>query len=165
MTTGLLDIILADTFIKSDSLKKVVVLRNHLVKKIFNTSIAPETADISEDPKMTIWVLNLNPALFSAITQANVYTTFDNLESTIKAIEPLMLYLPYELPEKEVTQIGNKLRDDYGPHFLMEINMDPNLIAGCAISFKGIYKDYSVKYRITEKKQAILSTFRQYVKH
>jgi F0F1-type ATP synthase delta subunit len=99
------------------------------------------------------------------ITPQNIYATFETLEKDIKTIEPLILYLPYELPDEEISQIGTKLRADYGNKFLIEVNIDPNLIAGCALSFKGIYKDYSIKQKIADNKQQILSTFRQYVKH
>lgn len=165
-TTDLLEVILSNTFIKSLALKKVVVLRNNLVNKLFKGESTPLPSQSNvEDPKIASWAQDLNPAVFSNITQANVYSTFDTLESILKAIEPLILYIPYELPEKEIVQIGTKLRSDYGPHFLIEINIDPNLIAGCALSYKGVYKDLSVKQRISDHRKEILSEFGKYIKH
>lgn len=166
MDQTLLQIILQDTFIKTDSLKKVICLKDYLVNKIFSLpgQDHPKT-EITEDPSVTTWILSLDTALLSNINQQNIYTVFDQLEKSVKAIEPLVLYLPYELPEETITEIGQKLREDYGNNFLMDIQINPALIAGAAISFKGIFRDYSVKQNILDNKKAILATFRKYIKH
>ncbi len=70
----------------------------------------------------------------------------------IKAIEPLYFYLPFELPEEEILKISSKLRRDYGKQFLIETRVDPQLLGGCALSYKGVYKDYSLKDRLNKTK-------------
>lgn len=165
MTNTLLEVILQDTFTKNLALKRVAALRNHLVNKLFKASESKAGKNITEDPEITTWVLNLNPETLHGITASNVYKTFDNLEASIKLGEPLILYLPYELPAEEIMKIGYRLRADYGLQFLMDIQIDPNLIAGCALSYKGIYKDFSVKQKILDNKKEILAGFRKYVKH
>lgn len=163
MTTDLLKVILADTFTKNAAEKKLLTLKNHLLDTMFTTS--PKKEAKSENPELATWLTKVNKKALEDITNKNVYAVFDKAESELKAVEPLVLYLPYELPEEEMTAIGLRLRRDYGENFLMEVTIDPNLIAGCALSFKGIYKDYSVKQRIADNKQAILESFKQYVKH
>lgn len=156
MTTNLLEAILSNTFIKNQAEKKVMVLKDYLLDNLFAQGKKTATDE---------WVTSLDKKVLESITPQNVYSVFDKMEADIKAIEPLVLYLPYELPETEIVQIGTSLRSDYGASFLIEITIDPNLIAGCALSFKGIYKDYSLKQKIADNKQAILETFRKYVKH
>lgn len=166
MAEDLLNVILRDTFIKNQAERRVVALKNYLLSGMFKTGkteAAPKTA--TDNPEIQVWLSKLDKKVLEAITAQNVYAVLDKTEADLKAIEPLVLYLPYELPPDEVAAIGARLRSDYGPKFLMEITIDPNLIAGCAISYKGIYKDYSVKQRIVDNKQAILETFRRYVKH
>lgn len=165
MTTNLLEVILSDTFVKSQAEKKVIALKNYLLNDIFVSNKTTDTKTDVNNPKLNMWLTSLDKKVLSSITPQNIYATFNKMEADIKAIEPLVLYLPYELPESEITQIGRQLRSDYGPNFLIEVTIDPNLIAGCALSYKGIYKDYSVKQKIADNKQAILETFRRYVKH
>lgn len=143
---NLLDIILQDTFVKNAALKKTAVLKDHLLEKVFTAKADPQAAK---------W----------GVTPQNIYEVFDNLEKSIKALEPLVIYLPYELPEEQIIEIGQKLRSDYGKNFLMDIQIDPSLIAGAALSYKGIYKDTSVKQRIIDNQKEILATFRKYIKH
>lgn len=166
MDQTLLDYILQDTFIKTLALKKVIGLKDYFLDTIFSLSKQePPQTQITEDPEITTWVLSLNPSLLTGINQQNIYAVFDRMEKSIKAIEALVLYLPYELPKENIAEIGQQLRKDYGHNFLMDIQIDPNLVAGIALSYKGIYRDYSVKQRISDNKQAILATFRKYIKH
>ncbi|MFA5932487.1 MAG: F0F1 ATP synthase subunit delta [Microgenomates group bacterium] len=166
MATDLLTIILSDTYIKNQAEKKVLALKNYLLSSLFTEGKKTMTAKTTADnPELDIWIKSLDEKIIKGITPQNVYSVFDKTEADIKAVEPLVLYLPYDLPGEEITQIGRMLRKDYGPKFLIEVTIDPNLIAGCALSYKGIYKDYSVKQRISDNKEAILKSFKQYVKH
>lgn len=151
----LLEVILSDTFVKNTALKKTAALKDYILY----------AGTGSEDPEMAKWVLDLDPAVYSGINPQNIYAVFDNLEKSIKAEEPLIIYLPYELPEEQITEIGQKLRTDYGKNFLMDIQIDPSLIAGAALSYKGIYKDTSVKQRIIDNRKEVLAKFRKYIKH
>lgn len=166
MTTNLLEVILSNTFTKNQAEKKIIVLKNFLLNNIFAISKKKVSSEaITDNPKLALWVENLDKSVLSSVTPQNIYEIFEKMETEVKAIEPLVLYLPYELPEEEINQIGTTLRKDYGPKFLIEISIDPNLIAGCALSYKGIYKDYSVRQKITDNKQEILAIFKNYVKH
>jgi len=73
---------------------------------------------------------------------------FDETKNKIEAIEPLHISVPVELPDEEIAKIIAKLRQEYGKEFLMEIKFDKSLIGGCALSYKGVYKDYSVKAKL-----------------
>lgn len=75
---------------------------------------------------------------------------FQKAEKEIREIEPLVIFLPFDLPEEKIPQLGALVRQNFGPKFLMEIKYDPSLIAGAALAWKGIYKDYSVKSKIKD---------------
>ena len=75
---------------------------------------------------------------------------YEAAREEIKAIEPLHLTLPFELPDTELQIISNKLRQDYGPRFLIETKIDPALLGGCTMSYKGVYKDYSIKNKLKQ---------------
>lgn len=167
MEQTLLETILQDTFIKTRALKRVTGLKDYALNRIFSSLEQGSLlkADTMKDPEITTWISSLNPTFLGGINQQNIYKIFGQLEKDVKAIEPLVLYLPYELPEETITEIGQKLREDYGKNFLIDIQIDPALIAGAALSYKGVYRDHSVRKNIFDNKKAILETFRKYIKH
>ena len=166
MTNTLLETILQDSFIKTIALKKVTGLKDYLLTKVFSPSKqGPPITGITDDREITSWILSLDPVVLSKINQQNIYSIFDQLEKDIKAIEPLMIHLPYELPAEQIAKIGQKLREDYNNKFLLDIQINPALIAGAALSYRGIYRDYSVRQSISDQREAILATFRKYIKH
>ncbi len=80
---------------------------------------------------------------------------FTKAKAEIAAIEPLHLLLPRELPDGELEKIVGKLRKSYGPNFLVEIKFQGDLIGGCTMSYKGIYKDYSLHNKIVQNREKI----------
>lgn len=81
----------------------------------------------------------------------------DNLPKAVKTLEqipPVVLYLPFELPEANLKEIALSLRAIL-PNALLEIKYSTFLIAGCALSYRGIYKDYSIKAKLGEKREEI----------
>ncbi|MCL4398032.1 F0F1 ATP synthase subunit delta [Patescibacteria group bacterium] len=88
---------------------------------------------------------------------------FDKAREEIKTIEPLYLYLPAQVPEENLQSIVGKLRRDYGDRFLIEIKIDPALLGGCALSYKGIYKDYSLKAKLEKNREALKKEFDKFL--
>jgi len=72
----------------------------------------------------------------------------------IDSLEPLHLFLPKEIPDEELEKIANYLRES-NKNLLLEIKIEPELLGGCALSYKGVYKDYSLKTKLTNLKFTI----------
>ena len=85
------------------------------------------------------------------------------LEKQVKSIQPLIIYLPFEIPEGEVVRIGMKIRTDLGKNLLLNFKVDPTLIAGCAIVWNSQLRDYSARARINQNKPQILSIIKEYI--
>lgn len=156
MTQDLLDPILAQTFTQAEALHRLSALKEAAVKKLFGSRQKPAG---QEDP----WLSSLDPDIYRHFTKENVYKIFDTVEAEIKNIKPLTLFLPFEIPNNEVANLGIYLRKSYGKNFLMEIKPDPSLIAGAALVWNGIYKDYSLRQRITDNRQKILDTMQEFI--
>jgi F0F1-type ATP synthase delta subunit len=73
---------------------------------------------------------------------------YQKTKKEIEGIEPLHLELAIELDEKQLKQLVTKLRGDYAPNFLVETTVNPDLIGGARISYKGKLEDYSVRKNI-----------------
>lgn len=165
MSNKILDEILADTFVQSQALHRISALKSLVLVQLFagkgqEKAVAPEIDPQLAPGQQTPWIVSLNPKIYQHFNKDNVYQMFEELEQTIKKIEPLTLYLPFELPENELAKIGAQLRHDFGQNFLMEVKIDPSLLAGCALIWKGVYKDYSLKRKIEENRQKILETLK-----
>ena len=74
-----------------------------------------------------------------------------------------MVYTPVIIPDETIPELGQKIRATFGT-VLFELRFDPDLIGGCALVWKGVYKDYSLRAKIAEKHKEILEGFKSFLK-
>lgn len=76
----------------------------------------------------------------------------------------LLIYIAFEADDQTIYQIGMNLKKSFTSITLFDIKVNPALIAGCALSFGGIYRDYSLKAKIEDKKSEILESFKKFLR-
>lgn len=153
--------ILTDTYTARKLQKRLRVLKGYLLSKLFNSTLSEvDQNELNEEKE---WFDSIDQKLIEQINKDTVYQLFTNLENKIKQIRLLTIYVAFDLPKDEITRLGRTLRHTYGNDFLFDIKFDPNIIAGAAFVWQGVYKDYSVRSLIGQRKQEILSEFRHYV--
>ncbi len=157
----LVDKVLLGTYTYTDALRRVRTLKQFLLNQVFASALANFSAENEAD---NAWLSGLGTEVMSQFNQQNIYAQTLEIENSIKKIQPMIIYLPFEIPQGEVVRVGMKLRADYGPHFLVDFRFDPNLIAGPALVYKSIYKDYSVRAKIEENSQQIIGIVKGYLK-
>jgi hypothetical protein len=164
MTATLTDIILKDSFTTAEALRRVRFLRDVSVNKLFGSN---DTQAILKNLPASdhAWLNSLGDGVYQQFNQDNVYKFFKEAEKAIKEIQPLTVFLPFEIPPEEAARLGNTLRRSYGNNFLLEIKLDPSLIAGAAFTINGMYKDYSLRKRIDDNRQQILEAIKEHLKH
>ncbi len=155
-----LNIILRDTYSLTQLKHRLNVLKSYLLKALFGNQeiLAPLS---KED---LTWLKSLPETFYQQFNKDNVYTAFANLHMQISKLTTLTIYLAFEPDEAALTQIGSYARKSFGTTLLLDTRFDPRLTAGCALSFKGIYKDYSLRSKIEEKKAEILEGFKRYLR-
>ncbi|MBI4036820.1 F0F1 ATP synthase subunit delta [Candidatus Daviesbacteria bacterium] len=149
MTQQVLDQILAETYTQTEALDKLRVLKELAVTELFGHG--------AKESNQTDFLKNFN--------RDNVYQIFDELEKEIRTIKPLTIFFPFEMSAAELTKVGKYLRSKFGSSFLFEARIDPNLIAGVALVWNGVYKDYSVRQKIADNQDKILAVLQEYIKH
>lgn len=150
----LLNFILKDCFILTQALKRLRSLKEFMSGKLYNQEkIQPEN-----------WINTIPQQFLDEITTANFEKTFTDLETTLRKIPILTIYIPFETNDNTITEISTKVRQDFGSNFLIDFKIDPKLIGGAAIVWKGVYHDYSLHQKIVEKRDAILQMFKEYAK-
>lgn len=159
MIDQILDTILKNTFSLTSLKHRLRILKSYLEANLFGSK---ETeAPIKEDSD---WLKTLPPPFYQNFNKDNVYQIFSQLEHKISQYAVLIIYLTFVADEAVLSQIGQKARKTFAnPALLLDVKYDPKLIAGTALSWKGMYKDYSLHSRIEEKRGDILESFKKFL--
>lgn len=155
----ILNIILKNTYTVFQFKRRLKLLQSYYQQKFFQAA----TVEIlpAQD---TEWFNSLPKSFADSFNKNNLSENLTNLINKINTMPVVTLYLPFEANEETLDQIGIKVRSFFGPTLLLDIKYNPVLIAGCALSWKGIYKDYSLRSRIDEKKPVILESFKKFLR-
>jgi len=165
MIKDLLDQILSQTYTQTQALARLRVLKDLVLLQLFGHGYKKQANPLKLPPnQQTNWLVTLNQEIFKNFTKDNAYQIFDELEREIRTIKPLVVCIPFELPEEGITELGQYLRKIFGKNFMAEIKIDPSLIAGTALVWNGVYKDYSIRNKISDNRDQILHIIKEYLK-
>lgn len=161
MEDNILNILLSKTYIHSHLLHRISILKSYLSKKLFSD----ESTNLELSKTDKTFLESLDDNFYKQFTRENLTSTFEALEAKVKKIQPLVIYLPIEIPDGENLRLGNFLREKFTTVVTFDPRVDPTLIVGCALIYNGLYKDYSLKSRLEQNRDNILLTFKRYFGH
>lgn len=155
----ILETILKNTYTLTLLKHRLRILKSYLLNQLFGANgqalAAPDLA----------WLKSLPANFYQQFTKDNVYQIFAVGENYLNQIEPLILYLPFEVDDQAQVLLGESVRQTFSkPGMVLDIKYDPTLIAGCALVWKGVYKDYSLRAKIDQKKEEILEGFKKFLR-
>lgn len=101
--------------------------------------------------------------LLSGIDKDNLEAVFAEAEKELAGTESLIIYVALDLPEVAVAQIGAKARELFGSETMLEFRIEPALLGGAALAWKGQYQDYSLRAKFEEKKEGIAKIYTNYL--
>lgn len=154
---NLLNIILNDTFTQTGLKHAMLILRAYLSQKIFGSRAQFAPNDLN-------WLNTLPENFYQQFNSQNTYQLLEELTRETQKITPLVLYLAFEADESTAAQICSFARQTFQkPDLILDIKVNPLLIAGCSLSWKGIYKDYSLKAKIDERKEDLMVSFKKFL--
>lgn len=165
MEKKLLEQILENTFTKSDLERRLRLLKQYLVKSLFRQvqagKVTPELLNINSDIASDLeWLKSLPDTFFGHFNRQNLHELLNEMEKLAQNLATIVINLPIEFTEKEIFDIGSKARNIFKNNWLIDIKIDPSLIAGCSLVWDGVIKDYSLRAKIESEKQAILESFK-----
>lgn len=158
--SGILEAILKDTFTLTQFKTRVRLLKNYLLKTFFGgeiQSLQPSIQDLT-------WLKSLSPSFYQKFNKDNVYSEFSSLEQESSKLKILTIYITFEADDDSLRQTGIFARKMFGSSMLLDIKLNPNLIGGAALVWKGVYRDYSVLSKIEAKKAEILESFKKFLR-
>lgn len=162
----ILNTILSNTYTVTALKSRLNVLKSYLSQHFFGAQQQQgETVNtVNMEHKDLAWLKSLSSEFFQNFNKDNMYNIFAELEKGINELKTLTIYLTFEPDDTSLANIGSFARKLFGNYLLLDTKFDPNLIAGPALVWKGIYKDYSLRSKIEQKKTEILDSFKQYLR-
>ena len=157
MTNDYLATILSNTYTISQLKHRILILKDYLQETLFGG--AKKTDLANED---TLWLNSLPKDFLQKFTKDNTYDIFASLEKEAGLIKTLTMYLTFEPDSTTLTQIGTRAKTLFP--VLLDIKYDPKLIAGTALVWNGVYKDYSLHSKIEQKNSEILESFKKFLR-
>lgn len=155
----LLTAILKDTYTLAQLKYRVSLLKNYLLQNLFGSQQKLEFG-----VKDANWLKSLPPDFYQNFNKDNVYRLLADIEKQKEGLKNLTIYLTFEPDDFTLNQIGAYARKSFGEQILLDVKYDPNLIAGCSLVWKGVYKDYSLKAQLKEKQSEILDSFKKFLR-
>lgn len=160
MSNDLLNTLLNTTYTQNQLKHRLRILRLYLLKAFFGSQEGQNL-----DPRDLGWLSSLPFPFYKNFTKDNTYQILDDLENQAEKLPTLTIYLPIEATDNVCLQVGSYARKAFQhPTLLLETKFNPALIAGAALSWKGLYRDYSLKTKIESKSQEILQGFRKFLR-
>lgn len=164
--------ILKTTFTVDSFKKRYLALKLLLEKKIYESEEEKheeksddelKSDNLQKDKK---WAEDFDKKLLDQVTNENFKSLNEYINKFIEAGALLSIYFVFIPDHSQVEEIGNWLRKSLNnPNLIFDVKVDPGLIGGCAIAYKGVYKDYSLKARIEGEKSKLMEQFRKYFKN
>lgn len=155
---NILDTILKNTYTLPVLKHRLNILRSFLAKKFFGAK-QDQPLSLSDQN----WINSLPQESLESFNKTNLYEALNLVEKMAFNAQILTLYLSFESDEQSIKMLADKVRALLNHPILLEIKYDPKLIAGLALSFNGIYKDYSLRVKIEERKAEILGSFKKFL--
>jgi len=156
---NILNIILINTYTLSELRHRVSALKSFLEQHFFG-GVKP--TDLSD--KDTAWINSLPSTFLQSFNKDNLSTVFESLQREITQLKTLTLYLTFDPDSQTDEQIGEYVKANFKERLILDIKYNPNLIAGAGLVWKGVYKDYSLKSKIDQRKMEILESFKKFLR-
>lgn len=167
----LLTTILGNTFRQSDLKHRLVLLRQFLEFRFFkahkNENLVFQLNEFFVSKKESRDEFNaLNSwgySFFSQFNKENSYKNLDAIEVAVQTLPVMTVYLPLELPIYEIPKLGAWLRLNVADNLIFDLKIDRALIGGCALAYRGNYRDFSLKFYLEKNKAAVKRVIEDYL--
>lgn len=157
----LLSILLEATYSLTSLKHRLRILKSNLLKTFFGG----EDQALSLTPQDLNWLRSLPDSFYRKFTKDNIYQILDDMEKEIPNLPTLTMYLTFEPDEATLVQIGSVARRNFNsPSLILDVKLNLDLIAGAALVWKGVYKDYSLRAKIETRKLEIFEGFRKFLR-
>ena len=162
MSNPLFQKILETTYTKRQLERRIRSLKFYISNRLFS----PGSSQVQEsvDETELYWIVSLSEDFYANFNKENLEKTLKEFEEEAAKIEPLIIFISFNMPHEEIEALGARLRKKFNkPDFLIDVKHDPALIGGASIVWQGVYYDYSIQKRIRDNRAQILERIKEFV--
>lgn len=167
----LLETILTNTYTKADLEHRLGLLKEFLEFQFFKphqnlnlTYLLNDFINEKKEPRdefnaLFAWGFDF----FNRFKEQNLYENLKEIGAQSLELPVVEMFLPIVLPIYEVPKLGNWLRENVSKNILVDLRLDPKLIGGCALAWKGTYRDFSLRFYIEKRKESVQKVIEDYL--
>ena len=152
----MIDTFLANTYSTQQIRKRLQALKTALASRFFGGT---EESILLEEKN---WLETLPQSFFQQFSESKMNDQLAQLEKELQGLATIIIYIAFEISEAEINALGVWIKKNIHPQRIFEIKIDPNVIGGCAFSWKGLYKDYSLRSKIELHREDILTDIKNF---
>lgn len=97
-----------------------------------------------------------------ALTVLNSKNT-EGGEKEIEKVRELVICSAFPLSVEAIENLCRKARKLFNQELFIDVKVDPGLIGGAALVWKGRYRDYSLKAKFEEKQDILTGIYDQFI--
>jgi hypothetical protein len=154
MKNNLFSSILATVYTPEDLRRRIELIKAVVQSKVYGNGASQVS------PEEQAW-LDKNVDL-TTVSEKNIKEVVAELETQASKTPTLELFLPFHIPPAEFEKVARKVRSDFGT-LLLNVKLDPALIAGAALAWRGIYKDYSLRKKLKDQQERMKTLAKKYL--
>lgn len=148
----LLTTILKTSFSRTDLHRRVRLWRAFLEKQYFGKGkrdallkfLTSEKVSVADTEAIVSW----GDAFYETFTKDNAYELTDILIESLKGLQLVNLYVPFEPTEQDLQRYGEWFRANVDKYILIDVHVDSATFGGCAFAIEGVMRDYSLRSRL-----------------
>lgn len=169
--TPALKTILSNTYSRTSLKSRLSLLRDFLEFQFFSPHANPNlfylineyflAKNISRDEFNAF--MTWDYSFFNQFSKESFYAQLQHLEEEATKMPLIRLFLPFNPPVYEVPKLGIWFRENIAEDILVDIKLDPNLIGGCALVWKDVYHDFSLRYYLEKNKAAVKNEIERFL--
>lgn len=163
---SLIQKVIDNSYTKTDITRRTRLLREYLEKTFFTPEMHEMTKFLITRQATTDDIdtfLSWGEDFFNTFTRDNIYSIMSDIDDRVKHAPIVVLYIPYDPVPAEVVKLGKWFRRSVSAGILVDLHTDPSLLGGCAFVWKGMYRDYSLRYYMLKKREEIHKLISEYV--
>jgi len=167
-TLQIQQIILQTTYTRADYLKNLTLIRKYVESRIFKNYSGKFTdflleAKVSRHDRDAI--SHFDDHFFNFFTRENLYPLISGLTEKLKSLPALTLYLAVMIDDYLIDELGLWFRKNFHPELILEVRINPSLLAGAAFVWKNHYHDLSLHHFFKMKEEIINKIISDYAQH
>jgi F0F1-type ATP synthase delta subunit len=158
MQNSILNILLPVTYTKISFLRRIRLIRQYLESVFFsanNQTLAEYLQEQHEDITDITTLSQLPKEFTNQFSKDTFYHLLQEASTEANNVPAVTMYTSFQPTEEYISGFCEWFRQHVQEHALIDQRIDAEVTGGCALVWKGFYKDFSMKFFMQQHKEQI----------